>query len=779
MKKAFYLTILLVLFLISVPVFAVIEESEMPVFAVTDSGKGLQASLNLKVKEGNGKIWSRVSSLVGTSTQSTEKISLEVAKRYANNVNEYDYFFDITSSAAVVDGPSAGAAMTLLVVSSLQDKKLPGGVALTGTINPDGTIGQVGGIFEKTETAADKGIKLFLIPSGEAKQTRRIDGKIQSINLIDHAFKNWGLKVVEVESIDDVLKVAFQEIESIDITDTSKQLPEFTPKELVLPESLNEMKLINSKYLENTRNSIKEAKDALSVSSIEDLSLVSELFTIVNRSETDLEQAELVFEQNYFYSSANLSFIAMVYSNFVKDLAEDPSLGYADSVSFKKKLEELENEINEMKELLSRQIFVEKIEWLVSARERLAWAEYNVSLIKSNQSLQTDSEEGSNFDNLLDYEFAKAWVLTAGNFYDVARTSKTVLVNKTILEQEAVDLIEEASPVIKTIDRISFPDIYKRFDSSLIEKDLGWNEASIVDSSSAKALIEAGKKYDSDTDLNKLLLELKTEIGLMEKALSESKYSLIWPRLYFDHAKFFYESANYYIENGNNSRALGETKDGLKLIALSKAVFNSMDLIIATANSFESTENLTTERPLKVTSEGSSVSINFPGVSAVKDNFIVVALLFLAVFIILVGFYYFFSRRKGRMINYSSHKHEHDIKKIHSMIDEVNSAFAKGLIDKESHEKMFNQYTQRLEEAKNVHETDMTFDENILALKRELSDFNAFLKVSERNFKKGTQAALILNELKHHFIELQKLEKQFFEEEVNETEITKPKKKKK
>ena len=40
-------------------------------------------------------------------------------------------------------------------------------MTMTGTINPDGTVGPVGGIPQKVEGAADEGIKTVLIPAGQ------------------------------------------------------------------------------------------------------------------------------------------------------------------------------------------------------------------------------------------------------------------------------------------------------------------------------------------------------------------------------------------------------------------------------------------------------------------------------------------------------------------------------------------------------------------------------------------------------------------------------------
>ena len=38
---------------------------------------------------------------------------------------------------------------------------------MTGTIDPDGTLGQVGGIAAKAEAAAEKGAAIFIVPDGQ------------------------------------------------------------------------------------------------------------------------------------------------------------------------------------------------------------------------------------------------------------------------------------------------------------------------------------------------------------------------------------------------------------------------------------------------------------------------------------------------------------------------------------------------------------------------------------------------------------------------------------
>jgi len=62
-----------------------------------------------------------------------------------------------------IDGPSAGGLMTASFVSGVLGHDMKSDVAFTGTINPDGSIGPVGGIQYKLEAVAKDGKKT---PSG-------------------------------------------------------------------------------------------------------------------------------------------------------------------------------------------------------------------------------------------------------------------------------------------------------------------------------------------------------------------------------------------------------------------------------------------------------------------------------------------------------------------------------------------------------------------------------------------------------------------------------------
>jgi PDZ domain-containing secreted protein len=107
----------------------------------------------------------------------------------------YTYPFPIRMSTDGIGGPSAGLAFTLGIINSLSGGHLTGGhiVAATGTIHPDGTVGDVGGVKEKTVAVKRAGATLFLVPPQEYAVARAKAGA--------------GLKVVAVSSLSQAISV--------------------------------------------------------------------------------------------------------------------------------------------------------------------------------------------------------------------------------------------------------------------------------------------------------------------------------------------------------------------------------------------------------------------------------------------------------------------------------------------------------------------------------------------------------------------------------------------
>jgi Lon-like protease len=100
---------------------------------------------------------------------------------------------DVRIDAGGVGGPSAGLAFALDILAELGRNVLHGKkVAATGEILPNGAVGPIGGIKQKTIGARETDVDAFLVPAGEnARDARRYAH---------------GLRIIAVESFSQALR---------------------------------------------------------------------------------------------------------------------------------------------------------------------------------------------------------------------------------------------------------------------------------------------------------------------------------------------------------------------------------------------------------------------------------------------------------------------------------------------------------------------------------------------------------------------------------------------
>ncbi|HEX54890.1 MAG: hypothetical protein DRO94_00925 [Candidatus Altiarchaeales archaeon] len=202
--------------------FSIIER-KIPIVAVSSSGNGVIGNLTLKLIPGNNNVLISTNPFTETDIQYSVNKAVAVAKLRSNYKFNRDFIFSYeVGDARLIGGESAGAATTILTIAALQNKTIKNNVVITGTINPDGTIGRVSGILEKAKAAADSGYRYFLVPRGQSRityyekqitrepigfgleilNTRYIP---KTIDLKKVAKEEWGLNVVEVSTIDEAL----------------------------------------------------------------------------------------------------------------------------------------------------------------------------------------------------------------------------------------------------------------------------------------------------------------------------------------------------------------------------------------------------------------------------------------------------------------------------------------------------------------------------------------------------------------------------------------------
>jgi len=141
--------------------------------AVDDRGRGVSTTLFVEAKAGSGKLLVDVNQLLfWIDTQYSIQIAKKVAEQYTKaDLSKIDLAYRIETNASLIEGPSAGAALSVATIALVLHRQLNSSVMITGTINPDGSIGPVGGIVEKAKAAKEAGAVLFLVPEGQSIQT--------------------------------------------------------------------------------------------------------------------------------------------------------------------------------------------------------------------------------------------------------------------------------------------------------------------------------------------------------------------------------------------------------------------------------------------------------------------------------------------------------------------------------------------------------------------------------------------------------------------------------
>ncbi len=160
-----------ILLLLIIPV-TIAQTGRVTLLAVSEGEdgklKGTTADLFLEVKDGQGRVFIESSPLTKIDTQISTRFAKDIACNYIEaDCDNLDFFYTISSDSAIIGGPSAGAAISLLTSSVLLDLSLDENITITGTINSGEIIGPVGAVAEKVRAAGEAGLSKVLLPAGE------------------------------------------------------------------------------------------------------------------------------------------------------------------------------------------------------------------------------------------------------------------------------------------------------------------------------------------------------------------------------------------------------------------------------------------------------------------------------------------------------------------------------------------------------------------------------------------------------------------------------------
>ncbi len=324
---------------------------------------GVLANLTVEIAPGNGRVFVDTMPLTQVDTQASARMAKEAICELLNaDCRNYDFFYIIRSENPLVGGPSAGAAMASCTLSLLTGIPLYNDTVITGTINPDASIGPVGSIFEKMSSLKGKGYKYFLAPEDSEIETTLINNTLTEVNLSKYAQEELKIQFVTIGDIIEAFKY---------MAGYSIQLKNVSSADVASKEYEEVMKEMSCELVNKAQETYDLVKN-------------SDFAELLNNSFSLLNQSKSYFNQGNYYSSASYAVRSLIFSTYVKYL-----LNYSegDSSYVLDVINSLNNSISEYNSALLSNLTIDHIydiESLAITIDRVKEAE---SLLNQAESL--------------------------------------------------------------------------------------------------------------------------------------------------------------------------------------------------------------------------------------------------------------------------------------------------------------------------------------------------------------------------------------------------------
>jgi ATP-dependent Lon protease len=102
------------------------------------------------------------------------------------------------------DGPSAGTAITSVIYSLFNNKKIKNNIAITGEINLQGDVMAIGGLETKILGGIRAGVEMFLYPQANSNDYEEFVKKCNNKSILENT------KFISVTNIKEVFQYVFE-----------------------------------------------------------------------------------------------------------------------------------------------------------------------------------------------------------------------------------------------------------------------------------------------------------------------------------------------------------------------------------------------------------------------------------------------------------------------------------------------------------------------------------------------------------------------------------------
>jgi ATP-dependent Lon protease len=152
---------------------------------------------------GNGKLI--LTGQLGDVMKESAQAALTLAKTWTGDaLDKLDIHVHVPAGATPKDGPSAGVAMFLALVSLLTNKPVHSEVAMTGEVSLRGLVLPIGGVKEKTLAALRAGIHTVMLPRRNEKDLEDVPAEARE-----------KLQFVWLDRVEDAVRCAIGDLEPV------------------------------------------------------------------------------------------------------------------------------------------------------------------------------------------------------------------------------------------------------------------------------------------------------------------------------------------------------------------------------------------------------------------------------------------------------------------------------------------------------------------------------------------------------------------------------------
>ncbi len=254
---------------------------------------GTLTTIQLNLTAGNGSVKILGPQTVGSSTIESARSAVQAATSYLDaNAMHYNFTYYIENSVNV-SGPSGGLALTLLAVYALRNQSIYNNFTVTGTISPNGSVGEIGGVTDKSQAAEQNGMNFILVPMAPQGSSEEFLYYISQ--------QLYGIPVIEVSNLTQAVGYANAQ---------ASQRPAIVPLSFNITQEYNTS--VNPAQLQcsdcNSSYFIPLVNETFSLVNSTISAVPSEFSSAKAQMSSNMQQYAAIASKGYTYTAADMAF---------------------------------------------------------------------------------------------------------------------------------------------------------------------------------------------------------------------------------------------------------------------------------------------------------------------------------------------------------------------------------------------------------------------------------------------------------------------------------------